>query len=586
MNAVERHRGGPVNLFRKPGMVITLLIAFNLLFVAGAFYFPRHSWISHLWTDLFFTLASLGCSLKLLNTSRQSRSMQEKSAWLWLSAGAFLFFLGMLGWSWFELVQGTFTPLARLPDLGFIGMAICFLFGTLCFRTLPSSRHYSWLFLSEVGIALCLILLLGGILLYHPIEVFAGDRLYLIVSLFRAILYPISALCAALFISQSSTLIFPRVALLLQAGFAIFAGLYLAFSYTAIAGLYEAGSPMDVTWNIAFSFLFFAGFQRNQLSRRGSPMRKTQRQYAGLYTMVWLWGFFLVSFGVGIASFWQTLGGIVRFLLTILAITSLSVILYWELLLANERKIRQELLKALQLRDDFLSIAAHELRTPLTPLRLQIQLIQQGLEQVKSGNLSKVAQISRYAATTGTDLERFTRLVNNLLDVATVRSGQLLQLKPSDCPLAQVVESVLGRFQRELQAAGIRVVKSLDPEIRGRWDCLRIEQAVTNLIVNAWKYSHGTRIDIELKPHDQMAQLMIRDNGVGIRVHQLDQTFEPFERYGPGKSDRGLGLGLFITREIIKAHLGRLAVRSVPGKGTTFMIDLPLRYAKSLPFAA
>jgi PAS domain S-box-containing protein len=255
-------------------------------------------------------------------------------------------------------------------------------------------------------------------------------------------------------------------------------------------------------------------------------------------------------------------------------------------LLIAEQKARAEAERALRYREDFISIAAHELRTPLTPLRLRIQLVEKGLKKIQLGDLSNLGQISQNTATIRKDLERFTHLINSLLDIATVNAGKLLTLKLARCSLNSVVESALERIQLQLEGTGIKVFTDLEPDVSGNWDCLKLEQAITNLVTNAMKYSNGTQIDIKLKTQNNTVCLNIQDNGIGIPEDRFSNLFSPFERAGPEKETEGLGLGLFITSEIIRAHEGKISVSSEAGKGTSFTIELPFSQARTMTIAA
>jgi signal transduction histidine kinase len=242
---------------------------------------------------------------------------------------------------------------------------------------------------------------------------------------------------------------------------------------------------------------------------------------------------------------------------------------------SSERQLRQ----AVQIRDEFLSIAAHELRTPLTPLRAQFQLFDMELKQVESGKPIDPSKLLKYTRNIGGSLERLTRLVNNLLDVATVRSGQHLSLKLERCSLAQIIRTVLERNAAELRANGMSAAFDASSSVEGLWDPLRMEQVLANLISNSIKYARGAPIRILLKSSGGRVQLCYADQGGGIPEEKLSGILEPFSRAAPELGAPGLGLGLFIVKKVVEAHGGSIRVRSERGKGTTFLISLPLRNA-------
>jgi signal transduction histidine kinase len=117
----------------------------------------------------------------------------------------------------------------------------------------------------------------------------------------------------------------------------------------------------------------------------------------------------------------------------------------------------------------------------------------------------------------------------------------------------------------------------LDGPLTGRWDRLRLEQVVTNLLSNALKYGPGKPIQVRLEAAGELARLTVRDEGIGIEPECLSRIFEKFERAVSGRHYGGLGLGLYITRQIVSALGGRVAVESRPQQGAVFTVELPLR---------
>jgi signal transduction histidine kinase len=111
--------------------------------------------------------------------------------------------------------------------------------------------------------------------------------------------------------------------------------------------------------------------------------------------------------------------------------------------------------------------------------------------------------------------------------------------------------------------------------VDGRWDPVRVDQILTNLLTNALKYGRGKPVEVTLECDPHTAKLIVRDHGIGIAAPDLERIFEPFERAVPTRSYGGLGLGLYISRQLVEAHGGRVDVKSVPGEGTTFTVELP-----------
>ncbi|WP_223639701.1 sensor histidine kinase KdpD [Corallococcus sp. EGB] len=170
---------------------------------------------------------------------------------------------------------------------------------------------------------------------------------------------------------------------------------------------------------------------------------------------------------------------------------------------------------------------------------------------------------------------RLLELVNSLLDVSRIRSGKL-ELHMEESGPMELVHEVLDVFHEQMEQA--RCVLQLRAELGLRvwWDRSRVQQALTNLVSNAIKYAPGTALDIGLRRHRDRLILSVSDGGPGIPQEHQDRVFERFERGGPPRSVHGLGLGLFIARQIVEGHPGKLVLRSAPGQGATLIIDLPL----------
>ncbi|MFP2907919.1 ATP-binding protein [Pyxidicoccus sp. 3LFB2] len=225
---------------------------------------------------------------------------------------------------------------------------------------------------------------------------------------------------------------------------------------------------------------------------------------------------------------------------------------------------------AVRMRDEFLSVASHELKTPLTSLGLQHVLIERA---VSEGVLDKAH--ARLASSVR-QVNRLGSLVSSLLDVSRISLGKLA-MEPSEVDLAQVVKDGLERTEAVFTQAGCDVRLALEPGVRGWWDGSRLEQVVVNLLSNAVKYGAGKPVVIQVDAEPGWGRLRVRDEGIGISAEALPRLFGRFER---GVSDRhygGLGLGLYISRQIVEAMGGTLTVESELGHGALFTMRLPLR---------
>ncbi|BDG07735.1 PAS domain-containing sensor histidine kinase [Anaeromyxobacter paludicola] len=222
-------------------------------------------------------------------------------------------------------------------------------------------------------------------------------------------------------------------------------------------------------------------------------------------------------------------------------------------------------------RDEFLSIASHELRTPVTALQLQLQMLQRAaarsvgtLPALLAGKVDGLEKQCR----------RISVLVNELLDVSRMRLGRL-ELKLEEVDLAELAAETLANLREQIRSAGCTVrLDALAPAV-GTWDRLRLEQVFTNLIANAIKFGQGKPVEVRVSADRDRAHLAVIDHGIGIAPEHQSRVFDRFERAVSSVNFGGLGLGLYISREIVEAHGGQIRLESEPGEGTTFTVDLP-----------
>jgi signal transduction histidine kinase len=229
-----------------------------------------------------------------------------------------------------------------------------------------------------------------------------------------------------------------------------------------------------------------------------------------------------------------------------------------------------KLKEALSARDEFLSIASHELRTPLSALTLQITGVQQALRESSTVTDQSRHRIDRAAV----QVERLIRVVENLLDVSRIRAGRL-QLQRETFELSSVVRHMANELQEQATRAGCTVSVIAPALITGSWDRFRLEQVVTNLLTNAFKYGAGKPVDVMLEASESTAVLRVRDHGIGIAPDAVDRIFERFERLALAHQRRSRGVGLYIARQVIDAHAGAIRVESSSAAGSTFIIELP-----------
>ncbi|WP_052518412.1 PAS domain-containing sensor histidine kinase [Archangium violaceum] len=230
----------------------------------------------------------------------------------------------------------------------------------------------------------------------------------------------------------------------------------------------------------------------------------------------------------------------------------------------------REAQKAIGLRDGFLQVAAHELRTPVTALKLNVQTLVAGARREAAWSERTVSRLTGLERGVG----RLGVLVDELLDVSRITSGRLV-LRPEALDLAELVREVAGRFRPEAERAGCTLRVRVPGPVVSRWDRLRLEQVLSNLLSNALKYGAGQPVEVALSTSGERAHLHVRDEGIGIEPAVQARIFERFERAVSDRHYGGLGLGLWITREIVTAMGGTIHVESVPGQGASFLVTLP-----------
>jgi signal transduction histidine kinase len=242
----------------------------------------------------------------------------------------------------------------------------------------------------------------------------------------------------------------------------------------------------------------------------------------------------------------------------------------------DNARLYQEARTAITVREEFLSIASHELRTPLTSLMLQFQRLVR-LSQKEQADKGITSKVTDALGKCDRQTRVLAQLVESLLDVSRISAGAL-ELARDDVDLVEVVSEVVARLGDQASSAGCSVGVEAPRAVVGRWDRTRIEQLVTNLVSNAIKYGRGRPVHIRIEPQHQLARLVVRDQGIGIQPDNLARIFERFER-AAAASFGGLGLGLYIARQIVSAHGGEIRVASQPGHGAEFTVELPLKDA-------
>jgi signal transduction histidine kinase len=242
-----------------------------------------------------------------------------------------------------------------------------------------------------------------------------------------------------------------------------------------------------------------------------------------------------------------------------------------EMLVRELEATQAQLKNAIRMRDDFMSMVSHELRTPLNTLYLQAQL----RRRIASGGGLDPQQLKTMMERDEQQIRNMVRLIEEMLDVSRMRRG-MLSIAPRPSDLALVVRRVVESHSGHAQQAGCPLDISAPESLPGVWDEFRIEQVVANLLTNAMRYGGGRPVRVRVESARDQARLAVSDNGIGISPADQARIFNQFERAVDKTTAPGLGLGLFIARNIVEAHGGQIGVQSEPGKGSTFTVQLPL----------
>jgi signal transduction histidine kinase/CHASE1-domain containing sensor protein len=230
-------------------------------------------------------------------------------------------------------------------------------------------------------------------------------------------------------------------------------------------------------------------------------------------------------------------------------------------------RLYQRAQEAVAARDDFLSIASHELKTPLTSLVLLAGSLRAA---ARRGQLESAAVKSEAIRR---NVDRLSRLVANLLDISRIGAGRL-DVELEEVDLGEVAQEVTTRFEDEARRSGCTLRIRVAEPVRGRWDRMRLDQVVTNLVSNAIKYGPGKPVEISVEADGDLAILSVRDHGIGIPEADQRRIFHRFERAVSRRNYGGFGLGLWIVRQIVEALGGAVRVESAPGEGSTFTVQL------------
>lgn len=239
--------------------------------------------------------------------------------------------------------------------------------------------------------------------------------------------------------------------------------------------------------------------------------------------------------------------------------------------ISDRKRAEAELRLAVNVRDEFLAMASHELKTPVAALELGIANCLR-LAAEPAPPIDKIRSRMHIASQL---VDRLTSLLDNLLNVTRITTKQF-QVARAPVDLREVVHSAVSQLRDMVDRSGSLLTLHAAERVPVIADARALEGVFYNLIANAAKYGRGRPIEVSLSSEARCARLRIVDQGIGIATDDQVRIFERFERAAPSQHYGGLGIGLWIARNVIEAHDGTIRVSSQPDRGSTFEVELPL----------
>jgi signal transduction histidine kinase len=230
--------------------------------------------------------------------------------------------------------------------------------------------------------------------------------------------------------------------------------------------------------------------------------------------------------------------------------------------------------KETALRDEFLAIASHELKTPLTTVVLQIQTTLHNIRNVSLSEFS-VEHLLKMLQSMQNQTKRLSKMINDLLNISLITTHKM-ELELEEVELGTLLQDIAGGFTEKFEKEGTHIKVVIKDTIFGKWDKLRLEQALDNLISNALKYGNKEPVEIALEKQDGVAVIRVTDHGIGIKGADKNDIFTLFKRGSTEKEFKGLGIGLYIAQQIVLLHGGTIEVKSNLHEGSVFTIRLPI----------
>ena len=232
--------------------------------------------------------------------------------------------------------------------------------------------------------------------------------------------------------------------------------------------------------------------------------------------------------------------------------------------ITDKLRIETQLRDALEAKNLFFSVASHELRTPLTALKLNTQLMHLMYPQISMDSITKLDR----------QVNRLSKLQEQMFDISRL-SNRRMDLHLKKVNLSELTRDVLFGFMDQLKIAGIQLTQNFADDVIGSWDPDRLEQVVENLITNAIRYAKKSPLFVKVSKKDGLATIEVCDQGPGIPAEDHHKIFNRFEQSRSFGDRSGMGLGLYIAKEIVTLHGGKISVSNLNTGGARFLVELP-----------
>jgi signal transduction histidine kinase len=589
-----------VSLSSGSNRVITIagILIFAIVFSIGDYVIPMGLFAHHVWADVAWTLTALIAAIRCLATARHVQG-DEKTAWQLFGLGCAAWFIGMLLWSYFELIEDSPIPFPGISDIGFLAFAPFLMAGLILYLRNSSSFALTVKVLGELALVLCVTIITMIVILYNPLVEMQESSLYLITALAYPALY-VGVFLFGLFRGVASNLYrYPVPYLLLMAALFIHAATNVVYAASLLGKNYDIGDYLDVFWIVGFGFIYWAAVEAS-IQSSGKKFvdiiifdraRYLEAAISGV-AIAWLIILYVIYSDVvtsGMTAYILPFVLMVALCITVIgwADHDIQKQLYKDLLVSEkhlkilnndlENRVaerttelelsRNQALKASQAKSEFLSHMSHELRTPLNAVLGFSQLLD--LDETLSKNQRESVV---YITEAGNYL---LSLVNDTLELQSIEANKLvLNLENIDL-IATLNEclKLVGHLADKNNVEITNNIKTNDVYVRA--DPVRLKQILVNLISNAIKYNsdNGSVTISVVESDDEHIRILISDTGVGIPVEEQHKVFDAFVRLSPGAGE-GNGVGLAVAKHLINAMKGNIGLESTPGSGSTFWIEL------------